>query len=106
MTSKAKTKLVRCQSCRGQGKTLGIGYSEKKCEPCKGIGYQEEVIDPIGYLEAQDEKLKEKEKVQDPKDPEELPLAAAKKEELADDAIIYPSKRVKEMKAAKREFVL
>lgn len=56
MTEKSKTKLVRCLSCRGQKVKMGIGFSETKCEPCKGIGYVEEVIDPIGYLEDQEKK--------------------------------------------------
>ena len=121
MTNKAKTKLVRCPSCRGQKATMGLGFSEKKCEPCKGIGYQEEVLDPIGYLEAQEEKNNKQVMVQDLKpEPEDIapeqqvqyksaenfdaePIEAFKKEALRDDAVIFPSKR---MKSAKRDFVL
>ena len=121
MTNKAKTKLVRCPSCRGQKITMGLGFSEKKCEPCKGIGYQEDVLDPIGYLEEQEEKNNKQVMVQDLKsEPEPVslvqqvqyesaekfdvePIEAFKKEEVRDDAVILPSKR---MKSAKRDFVL
>ena len=111
MTDKAKTKLVRCASCRGQKVTMGLGLSEKKCEPCKGIGYQEEVLDPIAYLESQEENKEPIIAKQDAaKDEVKLPVEnfdespiEAFTQDLSDNAVIFPSKRIK---STKRDFVL
>lgn len=57
MTDKLKTKLVKCESCKGKKELVGLGFTVKRCPTCKGIGYQEEVIDPIGYLEEKENKI-------------------------------------------------
>jgi len=56
---KAKTKLVKCEACKGKKELVGLGFTVKKCPTCKGIGYQEEVIDPIGYLEEKEKNIEE-----------------------------------------------
>lgn len=33
--------LVRCTSCNGRKRILGMGGMEKECLPCKGIGWTE-----------------------------------------------------------------
>ena len=29
----------RCESCKGQGKVVGLGCMQKECPACAGVGY-------------------------------------------------------------------
>lgn len=31
--------LIRCESCKGLKKTVGLGLIERDCDECKGVGW-------------------------------------------------------------------
>ncbi len=64
-TEKPKTRLIKCVACKGKKDLVGLGFTVKKCGACAGIGFQEEIIDPIGYLEQKE--LEEKPTEEQPK---------------------------------------
>lgn len=33
------SQLIRCDSCNGRKRVLGMGGMEKTCQPCKGVGW-------------------------------------------------------------------
>lgn len=74
--------LVRCKSCGGKKRYLGMGGIHKDCKDCKGIGWKEysaveqQILDVIAEAEAKVDEViaKEEEKIKERKKPGRKPI--------------------------------